>query len=130
MLCNKGVVKTRLPLVVVGLGLPEHADKVETVHGPDYSYRCHSIVSGSFSDGRIWVGLPVAWRPRHSSHHHIDPVSARPLVERLFKVKKISRIRRARGVRSTPRESPAQLHLDVSALSTQLAPEVAAQSLN
>jgi hypothetical protein len=72
--------------------------KVQTPHGPDYSYRCHSFVSGSLSHGRIWVGLPVAWHPRHSSYHHIDPVFARPLVERLFKVRKISRSRRVRGL--------------------------------
>src|SRR5438552_11951551 len=61
----------------------ERAQTYKSSHGPNHSYRGHSLVSGRVPDGRVWIWLPVARHPRHSSRHHIDPVFARSLVERL-----------------------------------------------
>src|SRR5205823_10899389 len=60
----------------------ERAQTYKSSHGANHSYRGNSVVSGSVPDGRVWIWLPVARHPGHSSHHHIDPVFARSLVER------------------------------------------------
>ena len=59
--------------VPIGLAR-ERAQTYKSSHGPNHSHCGHSVISGSFPDGRVRVGLSVARRPRHSSHHHIDPV--------------------------------------------------------
>src|SRR5947208_3364670 len=59
----------------------ERAQTYKSFHGPNHSYYSHSFVSRSFPDGRVRLGLSVAWRPGHSSHHHIDPVFDRSLVK-------------------------------------------------
>src|SRR5207248_5052153 len=66
----------------IGLA-PERAQTYKSSHGPNHSYCSHSVVSGSFPDGRVWIRLSLARHPGHSSRHHIDSVFARSLVERL-----------------------------------------------
>src|SRR6266705_530887 len=41
------------------------------------------VVIRGVSNWGLWIRLPVARHPGHSSHHPIDPVFARSLVERL-----------------------------------------------
>jgi hypothetical protein len=81
-------------------GCEREAGFLKWRHGLNSSYRYHSVVSGCFSNGRLWIRLPISRHSRNDPHHHSDPLAARPFISsstdfadfhRLSEARKLSR---------------------------------------